>query len=91
MKELNKDKLKSVSGAGDWNPVGGDGKGYFLNTAAVDKLEEMGYTLEINNLYTPSTKMHKYGMGFAYDVTDANGNGIGDNLMQEIFGNPVAR
>ena len=88
MKELNKDRLKSISGGG-WCAAGAspDGLSYAVTDDIIDQLEGLGYNINISSR-TINPKFRKRNMG-AVEITDANGNGIGDERMENLFGAPV--
>ena len=90
MKNIDKNDLKKVSGSVAWCApwTGSNGKSYFLDEEACNTLEAKGYNIRSNKVYTPSSAMWRRRM-FAMDVTDANGNGIGDAAMQNLLGAPI--
>ncbi|MBR1779303.1 MAG: hypothetical protein IJ758_02215 [Clostridia bacterium] len=90
MKELNKDKLKNVAGAEGWRPAKGDGKSYYLTNAAHSQLLSLGYSIRPGGAFLYDASLAAHGM-MPYNVYDADGNGVGDELMKDIFGDPTLK
>ncbi|MBR1779489.1 MAG: hypothetical protein IJ758_03195 [Clostridia bacterium] len=86
MKELNKDKLKSVSGAEGWDYYHDrkDGTWYLVNERGRNILRSHGYTVAGPD--DPRIS-RMYGVGVRFcTVKDNVGAGIGDARMEELLG-----